>query len=30
MQHLAQDLGFKLTAGADRGTVDLRLVLCPP
>jgi acetyltransferase len=28
MQHLAQDLGFKLTAGADRGTVDLRLVLC--
>ncbi|MER2517603.1 MAG: GNAT family N-acetyltransferase [Candidatus Accumulibacter phosphatis] len=30
MQHLAQDLGFKLTAGADRGTVDLRLVLCTP
>lgn len=27
MQHLAQDLGFKLTAGADMRTVDLRLPL---
>ena len=27
MQHLAQDLGFKLTTGSDRGTVDLRLAL---
>jgi hypothetical protein len=27
MQHLAQDLGFKLTTGADRGTIELRLPL---
>ena len=27
MQHLAQDLGFKLKTGADIGTVDLRLLL---
>ena len=27
MQRLAQDLGFKLTSGADIGTVDLRLRL---
>ncbi len=27
MQHLAQDLGFKLTTGADMRTVDLRLLL---
>lgn len=27
MQHLAQDLGFTLTTGADMRTVDLRLLL---
>ena len=27
MQSLAQHLGFKLTTGADRGTIDLRLSL---
>ena len=30
MQHLAQDLGFKLKTGADMGTVDLRLLLREP
>ena len=30
MQHLARDLGFALKAGADRGTVELRLPLHPP
>ena len=29
MQHLAQKLGFTLTTGADRGTLDLRLLLNP-
>ncbi|TRZ97962.1 MAG: GNAT family N-acetyltransferase [Rhodocyclaceae bacterium] len=27
MQHLARDLGFKLTTGTDIGTIDLRLAL---
>jgi acetyltransferase len=27
MQHLAQKLGFTVTTGADRGTLDLRLLL---
>ncbi|MBK7767900.1 MAG: acetate--CoA ligase family protein [Sulfuritalea sp.] len=30
MQHLAQDLGFRLKTGADMGTVDLRLLLHGP
>ncbi len=30
MQHLARDLGFALKAGADMGTVELRLPLHPP
>ena len=30
MQQLAQNLGFELKAGAERGTVDMRLVLREP
>ena len=30
MQHLARRLGFTVTTGADRGTMDLRLALNPP
>ena len=29
MQHLARRLGFTVTTGSDRGTMDLRLVLNP-